>query len=114
MHQVRTLAQQAPAFDERLTHQSDLTVFQVAQASVDDAGGPAGGAGGEVVLFDQQRTTAGPGAFSRDGDAVDSAADHDHLEAFAFQRTPDWGSVAHVRGWLEPSDGTLLGYPASV
>jgi len=81
---------------------------------MDDARGPAGGAGGEVVLLDQQRTTAGSGAFPRDGDAVDSAADHDHVEAFAFQRTPDWGSVIHIRGRPETSGGTLLGYPASV
>ena len=103
MHQVRTLPQKAPAFEQRLAHQSDLGVFQVAQAPVDDARGPAGGAGGKVVLFNQQGTTAGASALPGDGDAVNSAADHDHLEAFAFQRTPDWGSVVHNRGTGSPA-----------
>ncbi len=98
MHQVRPLLQQAPAFEQRLAHQSELGMFQIAQAPVDDARGPAGGAGGEVVLLNQQGTTAGASAFPGYGDAVDSAADNDHLEAFAFQRTPDWGSVVHNRG----------------
>ena len=103
MHQVRTLPQQAPAFEQRLAHQPDLGVFQIAQAPVDDARGPAGGAGGKVVLLNQQGTAAGAGALPGDGDAVNSAADNDHLEAFAFQRTPDWGSVVHNRGRRSPA-----------
>ena len=95
---------------QRLAHQPDLGVFQVAQAAMNDARGPAGGAGGEVMLLNQQRTTAGASTFPRDGDAIDSAADHDHVEAFAFQRTPDWGSVTHkTEADRGPGRGTLLG-----
>ena len=97
MHQVRALPQQAPAFEQRLAYQSDLGMFQVAQASMNDARGPTGGAGGKVMLLNQQGSTAGASALPGDGDAVNSAADNDHLEAFARQRTPDWGSVVHNR-----------------
>ena len=54
MHQVRALLQQAPAFDQRLADQSELGMFQVAQAAVNDARGTTGRAGCKVVLFDQQ------------------------------------------------------------
>ena len=108
MHQVRALLQQAPAFEQRLADQSELGMLQVAQAAVDDARGAAGGAGGEVVLLDQQGAAAGAGAFPGDGNAVDSAANDDDLEALAFERPPDWGSVVHIE--VRPSRvDTLLG-----
>ncbi len=96
MHQVRSLLQQAPAFEQRLADQSELAVLQVAQAAVDDAGGAAGGAGGEVMLLHQQGAPPGASALPGDGNTVDPAANHDDLESFTFERAPDWGSVVHI------------------
>ena len=88
MDQVRALAQQAFPFANRFPNQIDFAVLQVAQAAVNDAGGAAGDAGGEIVLLDQQGAFAGAGAFARHGDAVDAAADDHHLKVLAFQGGP--------------------------
>ena len=89
--------QQASAFDQRLADQSELGMFQVAQAAVNDARGTTGSAGCEVVLFDQKRAASGAGAFPRDGNAVDSPANDDYLEAFIVEWPPDWRGVVHSR-----------------
>src|SRR5690242_17130069 len=100
VHQVRALLQQAAAFDQRLADQSELGMFQVAQAAVNDARGTAGGTGCEVVLFDQKRPSSGSSAFPRDGNAVDPAANDDYLEAFIVEWPPDWKGVVHVKPQL--------------
>ena len=97
VHQVRALLQQVSAFDQRLADQSELRMFQVAQAAVNNARGTTRGAGCEVVLFDQKRPASSAGAFPRDGNAVDSPANDDYLEAFIVEWPPDWRGVVHVR-----------------
>ena len=95
VYQVRMLLQQAPAFNQRLVHQAQFGVFQVAQATVNNSRGATGGPGGKVVLLDEQRPASRAGALPRDGNAVDPAADDDDLKAFTSQRSPDWGSIVH-------------------
>jgi hypothetical protein len=63
---------------------------------VNDAGGAAGGAGGEVVLLDQQGAPPDAGALPGDGHTVDPAANDNDVEAFTFERAPDWRSVVHI------------------
>src|SRR5713101_849022 len=96
MHQVWALLQQTPAFEQRLAHQSELGVFQVTQAAVDDASCTAGGAGGKVVLLNQQGAKTGARALPGDGHAVDPATNDDDLEPLTFERLPDWGCVVHI------------------
>ena len=84
MHEVRTLAEKAFALAQRFADEIDFAMLEVAQTAVDDAGGTAGDAGGEVILLDEQGTLAGTGAFPGDRDSVDSAADDDHVEVLAI------------------------------
>lgn len=109
MHQVRALAQQPFPFANRFPYEIDFAVLQVTQAAVNDAGGAAGGAGGEVVLLDQQGAAPGAGAFPRDGNTVNSAANDDDLKALAFERPPDWGAKFISRPGASLGRGTLLG-----
>ena len=53
MNQMWPLPQQAPACPQAFADHSDLTVLQIPQPAVDDAGGSAGCAGGEVMLLHQ-------------------------------------------------------------
>src|SRR5690242_16033361 len=80
VHQMRTLLQQASPFQQRLANQPELSMFQVAQATVDDAGGAAGGAGREVMLLQQKSAASGKGTFPGYGHTVNSATNHDHVK----------------------------------
>ena len=96
MHQVGTFLQQATALRQGFTDQPDLRVFQVAQAAVNNSRGPTSGTRGEVLLLDQKCAASGAGALARDGHAVDSTTDDNHLEVFAFQWPADWENLLHV------------------
>jgi hypothetical protein len=80
IHQVSPLAQQALPLAQGLPHQAELPVLQIAQATMDDSGGAAGGARSEIVLFHQQRAFAGSRTFSGHGNAVNTTADYRHME----------------------------------
>ena len=75
---------------------SDLAVLQITQPSMNDSRRTAGGAGGEVVLLDQERAFPGPRTFPGNGDAVDSATNDHYVEALAFQRRPGCAWRNHV------------------
>jgi hypothetical protein len=92
---MRAFAQQPLALAQGFADQIEFAVFQVAQAAVDDAGGTAGDAAGEVVLLDQQRAFAGTGAFPGDGNSVDAAADHDEVEVLAVERGAGFDGKGH-------------------
>jgi hypothetical protein len=85
IHQVRPFLQQPLPLAYRLLHQRQLSVFQIAQAAVNDAGRTAGDARSEVVLLDQQRALPGPRAFARQSHAIDAAADDYDLEVLIIQ-----------------------------
>jgi hypothetical protein len=50
--------------------------------------GTAGGASGEIVLFDQQRAASGASALPRDGDSVDPAANYQDVKTLTVERRP--------------------------
>jgi hypothetical protein len=60
--------------------ESDPTLGEVAQTAVEKAGGFAGGAGGEIVLFDEGGAQAAHGRVARDAGADDAAADDEDVE----------------------------------
>ena len=74
------LRQHALAFAQRLTHQADLSMFQVAQSAMNDSCGPAGGAGGKIVLLNQQRALAPLRTLARNGNTVDAAANYQNVK----------------------------------
>jgi len=74
------------ALQQRLSHQPQVEVLQVAQASMDELRGAAAGPGGEVGLFDQRNAVAAGGRIEGDAGAGDPAPDHDDVKALAGQR----------------------------
>ena len=105
--EVRRHAQQHLALDQRLAHQAEPAVLEIAQAAVDQLGGGRRGAGGEIVLLDQQHAQPAAGGVARDAGAVDAAADDGEIVSRpclpAGSRRPAWrGSrAAHKRPMIE-------------
>jgi hypothetical protein len=83
---MRTFAQKTITFTQRLTNESEIAIFQIAKASVDDACRARRGSGGEVALFEQQNALASAGQLPCNGNSIDPAADHSHVKVFALER----------------------------
>ena len=74
-------AQQAAALGEGLVHEGEVELVEVAQAAVDELGGPRGGARGPVAhLHDAGAQAAGRGV-QGDAGAGDAPADDQHVQA---------------------------------
>ena len=64
--QVRRHAQHDLALDQRLAHQAEPAVLEIAQPAVDQLGRGRGGAGREIVLLDQQHPEPAAGGVAGD------------------------------------------------
>src|SRR4029079_5733325 len=82
--EVRGGLQQPFALDQRLAHQGDLAVLQVAEAAVDQPGRTAGRHGDAIRLLHERHPQAAPGRVPRRPAAVDAAAHDDDVEALAL------------------------------
>ena len=78
--EVRRHAQHHLALDQRLAHQPEPSLLEIAQAPVDELGGGRRRAGREIVLLDQQNAQAPAGGVAGDPGAVDAAADDGEIE----------------------------------
>ncbi len=78
--QMRRRAQQHLALAQRLAHQPELALLQVAQAAMDQLRGCRRGAGRKVVLLDEHDLEAAAGGIARDAGAIDAAADDGEVE----------------------------------
>ena len=78
------LQQQAPLL-QRLPHQLEVELFQVAQATVDQLAGPARRPGGEVTCLDQSDRKPARGRVERDTGTGHSPADDQDVELFPNQ-----------------------------
>jgi len=76
---VRRDAPQYLAFLQRLAHQAEFIMLQIAQPAVDQLGRGRRGALRKVPRLQQQHPRAAPGRIARDPGAVDPAADHDDI-----------------------------------
>ena len=77
--EVGGILAEEPAFFEGLHDEGDVALFEVANASVDEFGAPAGGAFSEVVLFEEEGGVASGGGIEGDADAGGAAADDDDV-----------------------------------
>ena len=85
-HQVRgDPAGEQPALGQRLVHQMQLELLQIAQAAVDQLAGPAGRAGGQVTGLDQGHAQAAGGGVQGRAGAGHPAADDEHVELLVTQ-----------------------------
>jgi len=72
---MRRGAQQHLAFLERLAHQVEFIMFQIAQTAVHELGTGRGGMRGKIVALDQQHFQPPARRIACDSDAIDAAAD---------------------------------------
>ena len=79
-HQVRGERGVDLALEQRLAHEPEVEVLEVAQAAVDELARARRGAGGVVGLLHQRDRVAARGGVERDAGAGDAAADHEHVE----------------------------------
>ena len=77
---MRRHAQQHLALDQRLAHQPEPAVLEIAQAPVDELGRGGRRAGGEIVLLDQEHAKPAAGRVAGDAGAVDAAAHNGEIE----------------------------------
>ncbi len=80
---VRGHAEQHFPLRQRLFHQPEFVVFEIAQAAVDQLAGVGRGGRGEILRFKQRHLQPTPRRIGRDTDAVDAAADDDQIIMFA-------------------------------
>src|SRR5579884_3674297 len=80
--QVRRARQQDLAFGQRLADQAERPVLEIAQPAVDQLARSRGGGACEVPLLDELHRQAAAGGVAGDPDAVDAAADNQHVEDF--------------------------------
>ena len=73
-------AQQDVTLLQRLAHQAELVVLEIAQAAMDELAGRGGGRARQIALFDEQHAQAAAGGIARDADAVDPAAHDQQVE----------------------------------
>jgi len=78
-NEMRREAQQPFALVQRLAHEADLEVLEVAQAAMDQARRRARGSHREIAALDEQHGEPAQRGFARDRGAVDAGADHDHV-----------------------------------
>src|SRR5262249_51509528 len=77
---VRRDAQQHLALLQRLAHQVELVLLEVAQPAVDQLRAASAGGPREVALFDEQDREAAAGRIARDARAVDPPAHDQEVE----------------------------------
>ena len=66
LDEVRRQLDHELALEQRLADEAEVEVLQVAQAAVDELGGAARGARGEVGLLDERDAVAARGGVERD------------------------------------------------
>src|SRR5215218_3830199 len=76
------------ALDQRLTHQTKLVIFKIAQAAVHEFGRPGRRPAGQIIHFAQKNRIASPGRVARDTAPVDAATDDREIEKSVQTRLP--------------------------
>src|ERR1700704_2993097 len=88
------LPQQAFALTQRFPHQANFAMFQITQTAVNNPRGPAGGAGRKIILLHQKCSLAPVRALPRNGDSIDSAANHQNVKFLVMHL--EWATHFHI------------------
>ena len=83
---VRGHAQQHLALDQRLAHQPEFVIFQIAQPAMDQLGAGRGGGAGKVLLLAQEDGKRRAGGITGNAAAIHAAADDGDIENLAHGR----------------------------
>ena len=92
VHEVRRILAQQAALLQRLHHQRDVALLQIAHAAVDQLGGAAGGRFAEVFALEQQHVIAARGRVDCDADTGSAAADDHDVP----RRSPRFDARQHL------------------
>ena len=95
-HEVRGERDVELALEQRLAHQPEIEVLQVAQAAVDELARARGGPDRVVRALDQRDRVAARGGVERDAGTRDPAADHEHVERLGGKRGDGVGAGEHL------------------
>ena len=79
--EVRRGGEQHLALAQRLAHQAEVQLLEVAQPAVDELGARRGGVRGEIVLLAQHHRQAAPRGVAGDAGAVDAPTDDQQVAA---------------------------------
>ena len=82
-HEVAGEPHEPVPFGEALAHQGELAIFEVAQAAVDEPGGPGRRAGRDVGRVDDDDRRPGQGKFPGDRGPVDAGPEDDDRAVFS-------------------------------
>ncbi len=80
-----SLGQQHLALHQRLAHQSELVLLEIAQPAVDELGRLGRGAAGEIVHFAEADLERSPRGIARDACPIDPTADDEQIEQRALR-----------------------------
>ena len=103
--QMRRHPQHDLALGQRLAHQPEPAVLEIAQPAMDQLGGGGRRAGGEIVLLDQEDAQPPAGRIARDAGAVDASAHDGKIEIRHAGPAP--GPVA-ARGFPRFAPGAAI------
>jgi hypothetical protein len=104
--------EEAVALDAGLEDEAEVAVLEVADAAVDEAGGAAGGAAGEVLALDEGDAQAAQGGISGDATAGDAAADDEDIEVLRGEGEQPLGARSGGLGRRRSEDGERTGVAA--
>jgi len=94
---VRRVAQQQATLVQRLAHESDVALLQVAEAAVDELRASAGSPLGEIALLHQRCLQPARRCVHRHAQAGRAAADDEHVpERRLLQQGADGVSAVHT------------------
>ncbi len=79
-HDVSRIGEQHLALAQRLAHQAELAVFEIAQAAMDELARGRGRGAGEIALLAQRHAEPAPRGVARDPRAVDAAPHHQQID----------------------------------
>jgi hypothetical protein len=80
MHEVWRERDHQLALEQRLAHERQIEVLQVAQPTVDQLAGTAGRPGGKIGALDERHAEPARGGVERHPRAGDAPADHHEVE----------------------------------
>ncbi len=80
LHDMGRYAQQHLAFPQRLPHEAEIIIFEIAQPAVDQPGRSRGCAAGEIVHLAEIDCEPATCGVARDAAAIDAAADDGEVE----------------------------------
>ena len=98
------------ALEQRLAHEPEIEVLQVAQAAVDELAGARRGAARVVGALDERDRVAARCGVQRDARSGDPAADDEDVEGLRGERGDGVGAGQHVPGRLPWSSAMSEGF----